>query len=606
MGRFFFFCLCLGSLLFQPAAPHAVQAAQGKQAVEAGEFLQALGAAPSSLALYDFFSLYDAEFKLCRQTSSYLKALGFMADNGETGFVRARLVGLAGCPSLGAADAAAMQSLAARMAPPAPLQPATVSADQAKTGETDKSQSAGPVAFATPVETAAQAPPPSASKETPPLKIIPPEARNKPKEQAPAPAQAAAKPDGKSTAPPARTAAKTAPDKPGTSVPDAAARQESTPSAAAGQARPRIPAPPPVVRSALVEKPGLLPARKLLSAIPPPESQSGKKIERPMAAEFSTINYYRDGDRGTSRFYMNAETAGFEVDKLKFSASAVYVTSFDPRTEPETGSSWKARKTEKLLTEDFVLVPKVQYGDGALFLALGLTPVGGTVDPLPTGTIKYSGKNLGVTVFHDGITDSLLAYVGFTDVYSGKEMGRVMKAGGKVEWQDSLSEHWFYGGVFSGAYLYGENVRENTAVKGEAYFGRSFGPFAVGVYASIDHFARDLNHFTYGHGGYYSPYVAAAGVGFVSWEYKTDRLRFKVDTGAGHLYEEIRDSSHYYGGEGQGEDYKGSFSNKFVSNTGFEAALPFSENMDFTANARVITSGQYFETRGGLGLKISF
>ena len=582
------------SLLALAPVPTAAGAAETQHMMPADAFLRSLGSTPSSTELYDYFAVYDPQFRACRQTSAYLNALSIMADHGEKGFVRSRIAEAAACPSLSPEDKAMAQRLMAGVGPSAIPSP-EIASTPGTTGDAGKTP-----APAFPLTADAQARKRDESEAPPPAAL---------------PATADATP--RATPPGVRTAAPAPPQtSPGASPsPASHTPQAAVPASPGGVATPagaprtpaarRIPAPLPLVRTPLVEKSGVFPAQRLLPPSPA-EPEKREAARRPVSAEFSNLQYYRDGDRGTSRFYLNASTVSAAVDGFKLSASAVYVTSFSPRGTPETGSSYLTKKTERPRTEDVVFVPQAQYTSGNFLVAIGSTPIGGEVDPLPTGKLKYSGEHLGFTLYHDGVTDSLLAYVGFTDVYTGKEMGRVMRAGTKLEWQDSFAENWFYGGALSGAYLYGKNVKENTAVKGEAYIGRSFGPFAAGLYASIDHFARDLDHFTYGHGGYYSPYVAAAGAGFVSWEYKSEHIRLKADLSLGHLYEEIRDSSRYYGAPGKGEDYQGGFSNKLTTNSGLEAVLPLTANTSLTASARLITSGQYFETKGGVGLKVSF
>lgn len=60
------------------------------------------------------------------------------------------------------------------------------------------------------------------------------------------------------------------------------------------------------------------------------------------------------------------------------------------------------------------------------------------------------------------------------------------------------------------AHLWGHQVADNQALSGSLSLGYNFHPpgfdyFTVGPGVGADHYSRNLNHFTYGHGGYFSP-----------------------------------------------------------------------------------------------------
>ncbi|MGL4209214.1 MAG: cellulose synthase subunit BcsC-related outer membrane protein, partial [Candidatus Adiutrix sp.] len=283
----------------------------------------------------------------------------------------------------------------------------------------------------------------------------------------------------------------------------------------------------------------------------------------------------------------------------------VYLSSFNPKTAIETGSSYLNRSSDNPRTDDVVFVPQLRYNNNDISIMLGTTPLGGTVSPKPVARLKYTQDKVSVTAFHESVTDSLLSYTGFTDVHTGQKMGRVIKTGSKVEYNGASGQN-FYGLAASGAYLYGENVKGNTAVKGEAYGGKSFGRFSAGLYLSADHFANDLNHFTFGHGGYYSPTVALATAVFAAWEETGENTRIKIDTSVGHLYEEIRSTAKYFRTEVSGGEYESEKHNKFTTNTGLELAHKLTDSLDLSASMRLITSGEYFEGRAAVALKISF
>lgn len=598
MVRFFFFCLCWISLLFSSAFQAYAQTDNGNvMPVDAGEFLDSLGEDPSIINLYDFFDMYDEQLKTCKQNDVFLKALSYMADKGEKGMVRSKLTILSACPELNQKDMQMVQTLEHRMnlqeeaLPQQQNATATASTDKENTS---LSASPAPTQTATATE-GAQAQVSSQTQSTPTADLNS-EHKNASAAQTQQALERADEAERQAMEHSQEAEAKSTPKH--LSQAQVSSKNVKEKTAPKQQAQPsgntvrRIVPPSPQVRTALVTK-----------------TATTKPVVEPSSTAsmgLATQHYYRDGDRGTSRFYLNENTASLALKNFKFSASAVYASSLGEGTQTDIGSNYLGTKKYSLHTHDLLFVPRVQYSVDDFIFELGTSPLGGTVAPLPAGKAAYIGDNLGITIFNESITDSLLAYAGFKDIYTGDKMGRVMKAGTKVEWKDNLAENWFYGLATSGAYLYGENVKENTGVKGEAYIGKSLGEFSVGIYTSADHFARDLDHFTYGHGGYYSPYLALSGVAFASWEYKDDDVRFKADVGVGHVYEEIKDSSRYYDCSGQGADYEGKFNNNFTTNTGLEAVIKINDSLDLNSSARLITSGKYFETKGNIGLNLSF
>lgn len=306
-------------------------------------------------------------------------------------------------------------------------------------------------------------------------------------------------------------------------------------------------------------------------------------------------------------FLRSESTTSLMRQDWTFGAVTSYLDSFGPSDTHQTGSAPDGRQARhSLVTHDTVVTPQILYARDDIRVTVGTTPLGGTVAPLPTVNALYKDTNVSVEVFNEPVKDSLLSYVGFRDIYSGRKMGRVLKTGVKLGWEDTFDENWFYGGALTGSYFYGRNTEGNEAAKAEAYIGRTFGSVSVGLYSSFDHFTHDLNHFTYGHGGYYSPDIAAAGAAFASWEVKDDDMWLKTDMSLGYLYEKTRDTPMYFNGGGSGQVYEGESHKRITLNTGLEAGVNLTESTSLSGIVRFLNSGPFNETKLGLTLGYGF
>ena len=345
----------------------------------------------------------------------------------------------------------------------------------------------------------------------------------------------------------------------------------------------------------------------LTTAIYPASPASDAPQTQTLAATTSSRFIRRSGDSGTSRLLRLEQAAQFGSEMLHFTATAIYLNASRARTPSQTGSDYLGLPRQSLLTETTVFMPQMFARQGDFSLMLGTTPLGGEVSPLPIGSLQYEGTGYSVQLFQQPVTDSLLSYVGFTDIYSGKTMGRVLQSGAKLNWNQTFGQGWFYGGALSGAHLHGKHVKGNNAVKNELYFGRYMGNgWALGLYHSLDHFATDLNHFTYGHGGYFSPYLAAAAVAFTSWSYETGNTAFKADISAGHAYSRTQDSKRFYGIQESGPAYTGEHNNDFTINTGLEGSLVLMERCTLSLAGRFLNAGSFTESTAELSLRWDF
>lgn len=153
------------------------------------------------------------------------------------------------------------------------------------------------------------------------------------------------------------------------------------------------------------------------------------------------------------------------------------------------------------------------------------------------GKWKASPWNLSLKVLQESITETMVSYVGQRDPTTGAVWGQVTRRGleGSIEhqgaWTTSLTLGYY-------PTIEGMNTLSNGEKKGSLLVGKRLktdtmegmiGPLMV--YDSYDH---STNHFTYGHGGYFSPtsFMLGAMYGDVNQKVTPDLwLRLKGSVG---------------------------------------------------------------------------
>lgn len=190
------------------------------------------------------------------------------------------------------------------------------------------------------------------------------------------------------------------------------------------------------------------------------------------------------------------------------------------------------------------------------YVRLGSTPISGVIDPSITfdvGFVQQTERGYwGLNVYSQPVRQSLLSYTGIKDPYSNQldttlpasgddlTWGRVLRSGVRASGYYQLDEEW--GGFASAevAMLRGERVANNTAFAFSTGFGRNFrlsgfDYFSVGPSLIYEHYENNLSHFTFGHGGYFSPehYInAGLGVNFLTEEGRSFVIKGRAVVGA--------------------------------------------------------------------------
>jgi tetratricopeptide (TPR) repeat protein len=245
--------------------------------------------------------------------------------------------------------------------------------------------------------------------------------------------------------------------------------------------------------------------------------------------------------------------------------------------------------------------------DGMVYtLGLGRSPSGGVVSPAWLGEIglgRYSSDGgASLRLFRRGNEESLLAFSGKRDPNSGRAWGRVVETGFSLGGNYRLGP-WDLSGSLTASSLTGENVADNRKYE---FYGRALRPvepvpgLSLGPEILLSHYQRNLSHFTFGHGGYFSPdrFVQLSILGL----YETRHGSLELNLLAGLGYNWNRQASapynpltgehpdYYPASRGQGLAYK----------LQGEAHLPITSRWGIGATLGAQKSPYYTDWRAGL------
>lgn len=174
-----------------------------------------------------------------------------------------------------------------------------------------------------------------------------------------------------------------------------------------------------------------------------------------------------------------------------------------------------------------------QYG-----AALGLSPTDFPVRNWTAG-FRFSQPDGGVVLVaaREHVKDTLLSYSGAVDPGSGSVWGGVLSNRVSAQVSRDANGKGQYLSVGS-ALITGQNVARNWSVEGTggAYwhvFDTKQGALSIGASATALHYDRNLNFFSFGHGGYFSPQQYLLGAVPVSWRQRGRAVAYEINASAG-------------------------------------------------------------------------
>lgn len=141
--------------------------------------------------------------------------------------------------------------------------------------------------------------------------------------------------------------------------------------------------------------------------------------------------------------------------------------------------------------------------------AMGTSPIGGDVEITPLFEIETTVDGLEIDIHRSTVDESILSNAGLDDPYGDDAWGRVAKTGRKLKRTIIPCENGRLGARIGFDLYRDENVADNTAWTVDPALGETRGigkkwELSYGVYGSYQHFERNSNFFTFGHGGYCS------------------------------------------------------------------------------------------------------
>jgi hypothetical protein len=193
-----------------------------------------------------------------------------------------------------------------------------------------------------------------------------------------------------------------------------------------------------------------------------------------------------------------------------------------------------------------------QLSTNSFGMEVGTTPQGFAVHNI-IGGLRYQPLNKWFTLLgvRDSVKDSLLSYAGSRDPGTGLRWGGVVANTGTVKFESAPSSNVRYktiGEYASGSYSFiqGLHVPDNWSVMGNAgLYWQVLQGLTVGANVTGMHYNRNLNFFSFGQGGYFSPqqyYLASIPI---SWYSRHARFEYQVKFSGGIQYLH-QDASPFY------------------------------------------------------------
>ncbi|WP_019646415.1 cellulose synthase subunit BcsC-related outer membrane protein [Novispirillum itersonii] len=262
------------------------------------------------------------------------------------------------------------------------------------------------------------------------------------------------------------------------------------------------------------------------------------------------------------------------------------------------------------------LTLRQESDDWTTLLRVGTTPLGGAVSARLSGRaeLTHYGDDviLGGKVFAEPVVSSMLSYTGMRDPVSGDSWGRVMDMGGGAQ---AIWLPWPQVGVgLSGeaAALQGEDVKDNTRVSARLDLSYDLKPdgfdhLRVGPFASYARFAHNLSHYTWGHGGYYSPSQDLR-QGLALDALTTEGQRWQVEARASVALAQAEEDAapRFWLGDDAGGQYDASRTDGVNGQVSLRASALLGDHLILSGFSRYQAAPQYTDVAIGAFLTIPF
>ncbi len=272
---------------------------------------------------------------------------------------------------------------------------------------------------------------------------------------------------------------------------------------------------------------------------------------------------HKSGDKGTSRLNMTrfpilrAHQVFGGVNQIELSVSWVRLDSGSSASNDipvGTDANWVDVSRHYGHSLNYGLQPMIFFYREAridTFASFGFTPSHSPLGITPIGNFGFKQRlkdaNWRIALFRNPVRESILSYVGMKNPrsdtnYSHVAWGRVVEQGIEIGASHAIIPHigaWGYGAY---SVLNGIRVARNRHVQlafgaGYSYSSAIFQYLYVGPYVYWTKYQKNLNHFTLGHGGYFSPsHLINIGVSlnFLTRECRRFQLKGRLSLGYEH------------------------------------------------------------------------
>jgi tetratricopeptide (TPR) repeat protein len=335
---------------------------------------------------------------------------------------------------------------------------------------------------------------------------------------------------------------------------------------------------------------------------------------------------YRGGDKGLGKLAMTGSKASFDWTNkdlhLRAELEALYLDTGGVPGNPLLSGSRAPGDVRPFAAsiDDTVFQPSFHLrkeGKQGLEASLGLSPLGGEVDPTITGHIDFIHNQKGawysVGVHRTSLYESLLSISGMRDTVTGKSWGGVVESGVHGALYRPINDTLAITAEAKRGERSGEDVDTNKTsflTLGAAYSldAEGFSYLTVGPSISQTNFDKNRSFFTYGHGGYYSP--AGAQNVSLNLNFRTDEARVWIAQGSMSLgYEKAKsDAAPFYPLDVQAGDgfYQASTSEGGAFAVQAVLARRLGHDLILEAGAYGIQTEDYSEAAAFLKLRVIF
>ena len=265
----------------------------------------------------------------------------------------------------------------------------------------------------------------------------------------------------------------------------------------------------------------------------------------------------RTGDAGFGRLIVeDGSMSSFytATDKVRFGVEGHGVYAFSGTPNGSSTNSFGSLAEGALFGEQSALgyAGEAQLSMKTVGLMVGTSPQGFLVHNL-IGGLRFRPANgpFTFTAVRDSVRDSLLSYAGARDPGTGLVWGGVVSSTGMLtlKWDPSPAVQDTHIGMYisgGGGILQGKNVPSNWEALGNAgLYGEIVKGLTLGANVSGMHYDKNLQYFSLGQGGYFSPQTYGVASIPISYFSRHRRFEYRIRVSGGVQYI-AQDASSFY------------------------------------------------------------